>query len=217
MVVATETEEKAFVCLVGDLSNDYEDGYMMDLFSLLSRSFASEDVLLHTIGVSKIGIDLALCLMQHNEKVDLKVVKLATIFHDVMLYKVDFKDHAYESARKFIDFLNQGKIKVGNEQKDNIVHCILSHAARQEGRIEEPKSLEAKIIFDANILQQLEDSGIAYFIKNSKGKDVAKIARDLLNDFERRVFALLTPYGRFMGEMRMETIRQFVNNILNGR
>ena len=171
-MASVEVKKEKFLISLGvvsDLGNDYYDNLLRKAIDLVEREMNKEDFM-HIIGVLNISVDLSLLIMYEGEEVDLEVVRLATIFHDVMLNKVKFENHAVRSANRFIDFVVKQRINLSQKQIDNIVHCIRSHSARCDGRLEEPSSIEAQIVFDANMLQRLSDSGIFCLLKIAKKK-----------------------------------------------
>lgn len=105
--------------------------------------------------------NLALNIAKHEGDVDLEVLQSATLLHDIGGYKEmsdpsGKTDHAIVSAEmakpilKSLNF-NEDKIK-------HIQECIISHRYKTENK---PKSIEAKILFDADKLDSIGAIGIA--------------------------------------------------------
>jgi uncharacterized protein len=107
----------------------------------------------HVLRVYNIALKLA-----KNQRVDLEVIKIAVLLHDIGMGK-EIKnsscDHAIESAKLAKPFL----IKLGLNEKriDHILDCIKSHRYRTDNK---PKTLEAKIVFDADKIDSLGAIGI---------------------------------------------------------
>lgn len=101
----------------------------------------------HVMRVYNLAIKLA-----KNEKVDLDVIKIAVLLHDIG-GKRELKDpsgktdHAVESAKMAEPFLK--KLGLPKDKINHISDCIISHRYRSEKK---PKTLEAKIVFDADKL-----------------------------------------------------------------
>ncbi len=110
----------------------------------------------HIMRVYNLAIKLA-----QGEKVDLDVIKIAVLLHDIggIKERKDSSgktDHAVESARLAKPFLI--KLNLSKNKIEHILNCIISHRYRSE---EKPKTLEAKIVFDADKLETLGAIGIA--------------------------------------------------------
>ncbi|MFA6992847.1 MAG: HD domain-containing protein, partial [Candidatus Gracilibacteria bacterium] len=92
----------------------------------------------HVMRVYNLAITLS-----KNEKVDLNVIKIAILLHDIGKEGYGGKaDHAIESAKLAKPFLQ--KLNLSQNKIDHILDCIISHRYRSE---EKPKTLEAKIVF----------------------------------------------------------------------
>jgi len=106
--------------------------------------------------------NLSLKLANREKGVDLDVIKLAALLHDIggvkeLEDKSGKTDHAEESAK--MAFLILKQLKYPKEKIKKIIHCILAHRYRT-GRLK-PKTKEAKILFDADKLDALGAIGIA--------------------------------------------------------
>jgi len=100
--------------------------------------------------------NLAITLSK-NEKVDLNVIKIAVLLHDIGKEdNLKKTDHAIESAKLAKPFLQ--KLNLSQNKIDHILDCIISHRYRSEKK---PKTLEAKIVFDADKLETVGAIGIA--------------------------------------------------------
>lgn len=94
-----------------------------------------------------------------TEKADINVVKLAAYLHDIgrkeemqSKGKVCHAEKGVESAEKILSHYD-----IDKEIKENIMHCILSHRYRNDHK---PKTIEAKILFDADKLDSIGAVGI---------------------------------------------------------
>ncbi|MDP3066865.1 MAG: HD domain-containing protein [Methanobacteriaceae archaeon] len=110
----------------------------------------------HVMRVYNLALHLA-----ENEKVDLDVIKAATLLHDIGGKKeVDDPtgktDHAIESAKMAEPILNN--LGYSKEKIKHIQDCIISHRYRTENK---PQTKEAKIVFDADKLETVGAIGIA--------------------------------------------------------
>ncbi len=110
----------------------------------------------HVMRVYNLAIKLA-----ENEKVDLDVIKIAVLLHDIGGTKErkdpsGKTDHAVESAKLAKPFLKN--LGLSKDRIEHILNCIVSHRYRSE---QKPKTLEAKIIFDADKLETVGAIGVA--------------------------------------------------------
>jgi len=100
-------------------------------------------------------------LAKYESDIDLDVLKTAALLHDIARVK-EFKDptgtidHAVLGAEMAADVLR--KIGYLEEKISRVKHCIAAHRYRR--RIE-PKTKEAKILFDADKLDVLGAIGVA--------------------------------------------------------
>lgn len=94
-----------------------------------------------------------------KEKADMKILKLAAILHDIGRHESDQAkgqtDHAKNSANTAEKILK--KHKFSKEKIAQITHCIKAHRFRTNIK---PKTLEAKILFDADKLDSIGAIGI---------------------------------------------------------
>lgn len=94
-----------------------------------------------------------------KEKADLEILKLAAILHDISRHNSDKEkgqtDHAKDGADTAAEILK--KYKFPEEKIAKIIHCIKAHRFR--GTVK-PKTLEAKILFDADKLDSIGAIGI---------------------------------------------------------
>ncbi len=102
--------------------------------------------------------NIALKLVK-NQKVDLEVIKIAVLLHDIGMGK-EIKnsscDHAIESAKLAKPFLIKLGLKTNKIQ--HILDCISSHRYRNE---QQSQTLESKIVHDADKIDGIGAVGIA--------------------------------------------------------
>ncbi len=104
--------------------------------------------------------NLALYLAE-NEDVDLDIIKVATLLHDIGGEKeindpTGKTDHAIEGAKMAEPILNN--LGYSKNKIKHIQDCIVSHRYRNENK---PQTKEAKIVFDADKLETVGAIGIA--------------------------------------------------------
>lgn len=110
----------------------------------------------HVNRVYNLAINLA-----GNENVDLDVLRASALLHDIARVKEDNDstgktDHAVLGAKMAEPILK--KLGFSEEKIDHIQECIISHRYRTGN---EPKTKEAKILFDADKLDVVGAIGVA--------------------------------------------------------
>ena len=112
----------------------------------------------HVERVMNLSLSLA---KKEKEKVDLGVLKVAVLLHDIGVAKEMENssgeiDHAIEGAEEADRILK--KFGVEENKISHIKNCIISHRYKTDKK---PKTIEAKILFDADKLETLGAVGIA--------------------------------------------------------
>ncbi len=105
--------------------------------------------------------NLCILLAQHEENVDLDILIPAALLHDIARVeesedKTGKTDHAILGSEIAADILKT--LGYENEQIEKIKHCIITHRFRTGN---EPKTIEAKILFDSDKLDAIGAVGIA--------------------------------------------------------
>ena len=105
--------------------------------------------------------NLCLTLAEHEESVDLEVLVPAALLHDIARVeeiedKTGKTDHAILGSKLAGDILKN--MDYDKDKIEKIKYCILSHRYRTGN---EPCTIEAKILFDADKLDAIGAVGIA--------------------------------------------------------
>ncbi len=92
-----------------------------------------------------------------KENANMKILRAAALLHDIE-GDIDFREDHHLAAAAFAEKLLKQE---GWEKEDiqAVLHCIRSHRFRNNK--EEPKTLEAKILFDADKLDAIGAVGVA--------------------------------------------------------
>ncbi|MDH5448472.1 MAG: HD domain-containing protein [Candidatus Bathyarchaeota archaeon] len=150
--------------------NDYLSKFaeLKALYEIVRNDFSNRGLVHHNW--NHILRDLARgVIIGETEGANMKVVLASVLLHDIgRLYSAKGKDHhasGVEVATKYLK--NSGFTKRGTEE---IIHCIRSHGQRG---LEEPKTLEANVVYDVNVLScACRNVGVArvfhYFIAEEK-------------------------------------------------
>ncbi len=152
-------------------------------------------------------VNLAL-LIAKKEGGDLDVIKKAAELHDIAR---DQKDHAISSAK-----IAEKILRKEGYDKDfikKVCHCIESHSFSSKI---EPKTLEAKILSDADKLDAIGAIGIAraFMFAGERGKSL----RDALKHFEDKLLKLKdmmhTDTAKKIAKKRHKFLKEFYYKIL---
>ncbi|MGH4120265.1 HD domain-containing protein [Clostridium sp.] len=105
--------------------------------------------------------NFCLTLSKHEKDVDLEVLIPSALLHDIARIeesedKTGEIDHAVLGSEIAEDILR--KLEYEEDKIEKIKHCIISHRFRTGN---EPKTIEAKILFDSDKLDVIGASGIA--------------------------------------------------------
>lgn len=142
-----------------------------------------------------------------REGADVEVVVMAAKLHDIAR---DAENHALESARVAREILTK-------EERDErfikaVVHAIEAHSFSSGV---EPKTLEAKVLSDADKLDAMGAIGVAraFMYSGEKGRSI----EDTLKHFEEKLLRLkdmlYTKTARRMAERRHEFLVKFYEEI----
>jgi len=110
----------------------------------------------HVLRVYNLALHLA-----EGEDVDLDVLRAAALLHDIARVKEDNDqsgktDHAILSSQMCLPILKE--VNFSAEKIKHVQECIVSHRYRTGN---EPKTIEAKILFDADKLDTVGAIGVA--------------------------------------------------------
>ncbi|MFA5820938.1 MAG: HD domain-containing protein, partial [Candidatus Gracilibacteria bacterium] len=108
----------------------------------------------HTLRVRALALHIG-----QREHADLEIIELAALLHDIARAKEDEKsgsiDHAVLGAKLASKILK--KLSYPKEKISRVAHCIECHRFRNKHT---PKTLEAKVLFDADKLDSIGAVGI---------------------------------------------------------
>ncbi|USG98971.1 HD domain-containing protein [Thermococcus argininiproducens] len=165
-----------------------------------------------THGFSHIKRVFNLCLhLGKDEGADLEVLALAALLHDIARPLEDkgiVDDHAKESAkiaRRFLGSLGYPKI-------EEVVHAIEAH---RFSKPPEPKTIEAKILSDADKLDAIGAIGVArvFMYSGEHGRDI----EFSLKHFEEKILKLkdlmYTKSAKKLANERHKFVEEFIKRI----
>lgn len=160
----------------------------------------------HTRQIRPIAAELA-----EKEGADKEVVDVAVLFHDIGKGKTE-QNHALKGEKIAREFLE--KINIDDVFVQRVCDAVRKHSGPWKENAEMPQTIEDKIVFDADMVQQRSAFGIAKQFdefKDLKFIERVKKARDKL----RRAHDLvMTTSGEEMVEKRMKYVEEFFDGVL---
>jgi len=165
-------------------------------------------------------------LIAQEEGADLKIVRAAALLHDVE-GDVDVREDHHLSAASFAEktLLDEGW---DNEKIESVLHCIRAHRFRNNQ--EDPGTLEAQVLFDADKIDAIGAVGIAravsYAIRagmdvfappsptyletgNLEEGETQTVAHEYLYKLQKIKDRLYTAAGRILAEERHDLMVKF--------
>ena len=91
-----------------------------------------------------------------EEKANLRIILPSAVLHDIALakkYGGTFDDHSIRGSKNCVPYLK--KAGYTSKEIEEIKHCVAAHNVRYEGI--EPKSIEARILIDADTLDKIDE------------------------------------------------------------
>ena len=158
--------------------------YIKDIFKEDSSGHDVE----HSLRVLKNAMDISKNILLNNKEINLKIfiVSLSAILHDVDDYKLKNynKDNPYQNLLKFLELNN-----INDKQDIELIKEIITEVSFKAGETKIPKTLEGKIVQDADRLDAIGAIGIARAFafggsKKRKIYDVKNIDELYMRNFE---------------------------------
>jgi len=164
----------------------------------------------HVERVLKLSSEIGIVL-----NANLSVIKIAALLHDVGRYlkkEDEVKNHAEISAEIVENFIITNNFNIANGDVENILHCIRAHSFSNNL---EPKTLEAKILSDADKLDALGAIGLYRTIgftilTNGAIDDVIEHLENKIMKLKNRLFLDIS---KEIAESREKLIINFYNQI----
>jgi uncharacterized protein len=150
-------------------------------------------------------------LISKKEKANTKILFPAVILHDLGRIKKS-KNHSKEN-KLILNLLK--KTNYSKKETEQIISCIKEHSFDS---IQKPKTLEAKILFDADKLDSLKEIGIARFFclageQNWNLKKTIENAQKRIKHTQKTGF--LTKTGKKISSTKTNKTIQFYKNFFN--
>lgn len=167
-----------------------------------------------THGFSHVERVLNLCMhIGREEGADLEVLALAALLHDIarpLESSGRVEDHAVEGARIARQYLRS--LGYAEDKIEAIAHAIEAH---RFSRGPEPRTLEAKILSDADKLDAIGAIGIArvFMYSGEHGRDIDASLRHFEEKILRLKDLMYTETARKMAEERHRFTEEFIERI----
>jgi uncharacterized protein len=148
-----------------------------------------------------------------KEGADLEIVMRSAELHDISRFhnpEGSTKNHAIESAKIARDVL--AKEGCDEEFIECVVHCIESHSFSSGIH---PKTLEAKVLSDADKLDAIGAIGIAraFMFSGERGRGIEETLRHFDEKLLKLYNMLHTKTAREIGKERHEFLKMFYHQI----
>jgi uncharacterized protein len=146
----------------------------------------------------------------------MRVLKISALLHDVGRIKADnpveLANHAMVSAEMALDFLVDKEFNLSQGDLDGIIHAIKAHSFSNNVI---PKTLEAKILSDADKLDALGAIGlyrtIGFTVQNKGGID--NVIEHLENKIMKLKDQMYLDISKEIAEKREQIILEFYDKI----
>ena len=152
------------------------DPRILKVYEETRRRYAEADLFHHNFTHVMRDLHRALLIAADEGSVDYGILIPSVLLHDIGFCTPDFKKLGHDVAGKqlAVDILKE--LGYNENECKAIGHCIHAH----KGKAELPKTLEAKILFDADVL---EKAGLVFLIWG--GKIISEF-RESIHDFLKR-------------------------------
>jgi len=149
-------------------------------------------------------------------KSNLYILRISALLHDIGRVKeskdVHGKNHAEISADMASEFLRSSTLNLSREDVEHVTHCIRAHSFSNNVV---PKTLEAKILSDADKLDALGAIGlyrtIGFTVQNNGG--IGQVIHHLENKILKLKDQMYLEVSKEIAEKRQQIILEFYNKI----
>ena len=163
----------------------------------------------HTLLVLKNSL-----LLAKNRKVNLDVVALSAILHDIATFSSERKEHAEEGAKIAEEYLRKHGYPDDLVQK--VIHSIRVHAG---SLVFSPRSNEAKILQDADTIDKVGAVSLTTFLLHYGSKKMLpeQVLAELKKDMPKRLKwyyrTMNFPEGKRMIDEGCRYVREFIRRL----
>ena len=159
----------------------------------------------HTQNMRQIGQKIT-----KAEKADLEIVDMAILFHDIAKDKKSLSNHASAGAKIASQKMQQ--LGLENNFAKTVTRAVLVHSYPFKNKRHLVKTIEEKVMFDTDMVQQLSPFGIAKHIILCQELPVKKMSEACLKFLD--VYKLLfTKTAKKMAKDGDKYVKDFFNNL----
>jgi len=117
------------------------------LYNTVKQAFSKRRLVHHNWNHMQRDLAIAV-LLGEAEKADMKIVLAGVLLHDIGRLHPELGENHHEAGAKVAPkYLRDAGFK--GEEVEAVVHCVRAHGPRG---LEEPRSLEAKVVYDVDVL-----------------------------------------------------------------
>ena len=141
-----------------------------------------------------------------DEKVDMEILKIAALLHDIDQPYNEKENHVKKSLSKAKKILKE--IGCPEEKIKKVLKIISEHSSEDE---KVPTSIEAKILFDADKLDGIEAIGIArvFIFCGQNGLTIKEAIDWYKNKIEKAIPKMQTEIGKKIAKRKLEYVYSF--------
>jgi len=156
--------------------------------------------------------------------VEIRLLTAMCLLHDIVRIEgEDVAEPAHMNAERSVELLKE----CGFDEEDirNVIdgikcHTHISLGGKINDRLREPKTIEEKILFDADKIDALGPIGVARWFQSisKKGWDLGLGAKEYMrmtNDFYKMKGRLHTVHGNRLAQKRMEYSMKYMQDLLD--
>lgn len=152
------------------------DPRIMKVYQEARRRYAEVELFHHNFTHVMRDLHRALVIAADEGSVDYGILIPSVLLHDIGFCTPDFKKLGHDVAGKRLAAETLKDLDYSEDECKAIGHCIHAH----KGKAELPRTLEARILFDADVL---EKAGLVFLIWG--GKIISEF-RESIHDFLKR-------------------------------
>jgi len=144
-------------------------------------------------------------ILAKEEKADIEKSVIAALFHDVSHFvSKDYRKHGEKSAEIAMDFM----LKAGfpNDFAEDVSYAVMSHVGERN-----PKTVQAKILQDADTLDRFGHFRILLFGKTADLSNLEKVKTEIQSFLEYLEKIERGEFGPMWTKTGKEKVEEFIN------
>lgn len=169
----------------------------------VKQNIIDEYTWVHTQAIRPIAAKIA-----DEEGGDKDVIDLAVLFHDIERGNFGPTEHAAKGA----EITKKVMTKIGFDKEiiEKVAHCVEAHSTPWSKVGPMPKIIEAKIVYDADMVQQISPFGIIKHIHEFNDKKFSEMLETAADTLINKVpLGIFTKTAKKMIEERMPYVKDF--------